>query len=244
MPAEVATALLEAAKELRGGLASLRFPAPVAHVYDPLSYAWDGYRSYVERYVGSPRRVVFLGMNPGPWGMAQTGVPFGEVAAVRDLLGLAPRIGRPADEHPKKPVLGMACPRAEVSGRRLWGLFAERFGSLGPFFAGHFVANYCPLLFLGAGGANVTPETLRGEAIEGMQRLCDRHLSRLVDLLAPEWVVGIGKYAEKAARRALDGRPVQIGSILHPSPASPAANRGWAEAASRELTELGVWKGL
>ena len=32
------------------------------------------------------KRVVFLGMNPGPFGMAQVGVPFGEVAAVRDWL--------------------------------------------------------------------------------------------------------------------------------------------------------------
>jgi len=29
--------------------------------------------------------------------------------------------------------------------------------------------------------------------------------------------------------------------VLHPSPASPAANRGWGEAATRQLVELGVW---
>ena len=31
-----------------------------------------------------------------------------------------------------------------------------------------------------------------------------------------------------------------IGTILHPSPASPKANRGWASIAERELQELGA----
>ena len=238
---DAAAALLEAARVLRDELAGLTFPPPVATVYDPLEYAWDGYRQYVERYAGTPRRVVFLGMNPGPWGMAQTGVPFGEVAAVRDLLGLSPAIGHPPAEHPKKPVRGMACPRAEVSGRRLWGLFAERYGSLPRFLAEHFVVNYSPLLFLAEGGANVTPENLRGEAIERLTRACDRHLCRVIEILRPEWLIGIGRFAENAANRALAGAPLKIGSILHPSPASPAANRGWAAAATAALEEMGVW---
>jgi single-strand selective monofunctional uracil DNA glycosylase len=33
-----------------------------------------------------------------------------------------------------------------------------------------------------------------------------------------------------------------LGKVLHPSPASPAANRGWAEAATRQLIEQGVWQ--
>jgi single-strand selective monofunctional uracil DNA glycosylase len=53
-------------------------------------------------------------------------------------------------------------------------------------------------------------------------------------------VVGIGAFAEKRARTALADCQIRIGRILHPSPASPAANRGWAEQATRELRELGI----
>ena len=34
------------------------------------------------------KEAVFLGMNPGLWGMAQTGVPFGTVSLVRDWMGI------------------------------------------------------------------------------------------------------------------------------------------------------------
>ena len=83
-----ASALLGAARELSRSLAKLEFPAPVAHVYDPHQYAWAPYEAYVTRYGATPKRVVLLGMNPGPFGMMQTGVPFGEIAAVRDWMGI------------------------------------------------------------------------------------------------------------------------------------------------------------
>ena len=70
---------------------------------------------------------------------------------------------------------------------------------------------------------------------------CDAHLRCVVELLQPQWVIGIGAFAETRAREALDGMKVSIGKILHPSPASPAANRGWSEAATRQLQALGVW---
>ena len=66
----------------------MRFAEPVAHVYNPLEYAIRPHRLYIRRFADGPRRVVFLGMNPGPYGMAQTGIPFGEITHVRDWLGL------------------------------------------------------------------------------------------------------------------------------------------------------------
>ena len=233
-----ASALITAARELSAVLAKMRFAPPVTHVYDPLDYAWDIHERYLRRYGDSKKRVVFLGMNPGPFGMVQTGVPFGEVAAVRDWLGLEGPVDSPERSNPKRPVEGFACARSEVSGRRLWGLFQERFGSADAFFAEHFVANYCPLAFFDE-GRNLTPDKLPAAEQEPLLAACDAHLRALVAALAPEWVIGVGGWAEVRAREALDG--VSIGRILHPSPASPAANRGWSQAAERQLVELGVW---
>src|SRR5688572_32536315 len=95
-------------------------------------------------------------MNPGPFGMAQTGVPFGDVAMVRDWLGIVAAVAKPRDEHPKRPVLGFECQRSEVSGARLWGWARARFGTPQRFFERFFVANYCPLAFMESSGANRT----------------------------------------------------------------------------------------
>lgn len=234
-------ALRTAAENLSRAVGGLRFAPPVALVYHPLDYAWPIHAQYLERFGASPKRVVFLGMNPGPFGMAQTGVPFGEVAAVRDWMGLSGPVKRPAPEHPKRPVEGLGCPKSEVSGRRLWGLFAERFGTAEVFFREHFVANYCPLVFMSGTGANLTPDKLPAAEAEPLQAACDAHLRSLVEALEPEWLVGVGGFAEARAAVALAGMPVKITRVLHPSPASPAANRGWSAAATRELVAAGVW---
>lgn len=240
------TDLETSAKELCRVLTPLRFGAPVTHVYNPLLYAWAAHQEYLRRYARGPKRILFFGMNPGPFGMAQTGVPFGEVAVVRDWLKINAPIGKPDPEHPKRPVQGFACKRSEVSGRRLWALFAERFGTPEAFFAEHFVANYCPLGFYERTGCNRTPDKIPAREIAPVLEACDRHLLRVIDILQPKWVIGIGDFAEKRAQAVL-GRPagagpVKIGKILHPSPASPEANRGWAEKATAQLQALGVWK--
>jgi single-strand selective monofunctional uracil DNA glycosylase len=173
--------------------------------------------------------------------MAQTGVPFGEIPAVRDWMGLCGEVEKPESEHPKRPVEGLACAKSEVSGRRLWGLFAERFEKAEDFFEDHFVANYCPLVFMEEGGKNRTPDKLPASETKALEEACDTHLARVVDALEPEWLVGVGAFAQKKAEVALAGKTLRIGKILHPSPASPAANRGWAEAATRQLDEQGIW---
>ena len=237
----LADALVEAARNLNAAVDSMRFAAPVSHVYNPLDYAWAPNELYLRRYGASRKRVIFVGMNPGPFGMVQTGVPFGEIDTVRDWLGLEAEVGRPATENPKRPIEGFDCTRSEVSGRRLWGLFRERFGSPEAFFAEHYVANYCPLAFFD-GGRNLTPDKLPVAESAPLEAACDAHLRRVVELLEPEWVIGVGVWAEGRARAALAGTPVQFGRVLHPSPASPAANRGWSPAATRQLVEQGVWQ--
>jgi len=235
-----AVTLVEIAAELREAVRRLDFGPPVSHVYNPLDYAWPAHRSYLERFGVAPKEVVFLGMNPGPWGMAQTGVPFGEVAAVRDWLSISATVGRPEREHPARPVSGFACARSEVSGRRFWGWARQRSGTAERFFSRFFVANYCPLLFLGPSGRNLTPDRLAAADRRPLEAACDAALARSVELLAPRIVVGVGAFAARSAARALAGAPARVAQVLHPSPASPAANRGWPEQLERRLAELGV----
>jgi single-strand selective monofunctional uracil DNA glycosylase len=170
-------------------------------------------------------------MNPGPFGMTQTGVPFGEIAAVRDWMGICEPVGKPEHEHPKRKVVGFDCPNSEVSGRRLWGLFAQRFGTAEAFFKDHFVANYCPLVFMEDSGRNRTPDKLPVEE------------TAVITALEPEWVIGVGAFAEERANRAREAMKgdFKVGRVLHPSPASPAANRDWAGAATKQFVKLGVW---
>ncbi|MEO1496880.1 MAG: uracil-DNA glycosylase family protein [Planctomycetota bacterium] len=238
--AETCDATIDAAKRLRREVDRLAFSGPVTHVYNPLRYAWAPHEAYLRRMNSRGVRVLLLGMNPGPWGMAQTGVPFGEVAAVREWLGIDAAVRRPKDEHPKRPIEGFDCTRSEVSGRRLWGLFRERFETPERFFAEHFVANYCPLVFMTETGKNHTPDKLPAAEREALAAACDTHLVKLLEIARPEWAVGVGKYAEKCLLRVVP-ESVRVTTVLHPSPASPAANRGWAEAATAQLESAGVW---
>jgi single-strand selective monofunctional uracil DNA glycosylase len=138
-------------------------------------------------------------------------------------------------------VQGFDCPRSEVSGRRLWGLFAARFSSPDAFFAEHFVLNYCPLVFCEAGGKNRTPDKLPPAEQARLFAVCDAHLRRVLEILQPDWLVGVGGFAWARGEAVRDGAKFKLGRILHPSPASPAANRGWAPLVTQQLIELGIW---
>ena len=228
------------ARKLRDAVDALTFAEPVTHVYNPLDYAWKPHAAYYDRYARAPKRVLFMGMNPGPYGMAQVGIPFGEIAAVRDWIGICEPVDKPENEHPRRPVEGFNCQRSEVSGRRLWWTFADWFGRADTFFKDHFVINYCPLVFMRTSGANVTPDKLPAHESQPLYAVCDEHLRATVAILKPQWLIGVGGFAETRAVEALCGLPVRIGRILHPSPASPAANRDWAGTAKKQLHELGL----
>ena len=238
---EIAQRVIEAAARLRDTVKSLRFGPPVTHVYNPLDYAWTAHETYLRRYASGKKCVVFLGMNPGPFGMAQTGVPFGEIKAIRDWLGIEAPVEQPSHVHAKRPIQGFDCPRTEISGRRLWGLFSDRFGSAEKFFMSHFVLNYCPLAFMESSGCNRTPNKLPASERTPLFAACDRHLREVIAALEPEWLIGVGDFAAKRAQEVFANPPPKIGRILHPSPASPAANANWAKLAIAELQRLGVW---
>ena len=238
----------------------MRFGSQVAAVYNPLVYAAKAHSLYLKLTFppeSGPKKVIFLGMNPGPWGMAQTGVPFGEIDAVRLWLGIEAAVDKPEIEHPKRLIEGFACTRSEVSGRRLWGFFRERFGTREIFFREHFVANYCPLAFMDADGANITPDKLPSKESKPLFEICDRALADTIRLLKPQWIIGIGGFAKKR----IDGVYEQFfgkekpgaggvskvscfstAQILHPSPANPRANAGWEREVIQTLTRLEVWE--
>jgi single-strand selective monofunctional uracil DNA glycosylase len=229
--------LRRVARQLSRDLRAVRPGSGVSCIYDPLDYAWKAHASYLALARSRPRAML-LGMNPGPFGMVQTGVPFGEVQAAREFLGIDGGVRAPRSQHPKRPVLGFACTRSEVSGRRFWGLMRQEFGTAARFFRAGFVWNWCPLAFTAPSGANVTPDKLPARARATIEQACDRALARVVDALQPRMVIGVGAFAQACAQRALGDR-IPVHTVLHPSPASPAANRGWDTAARTQLRACG-----
>lgn len=227
-------------RKLDESLRPMRFSAPVAYTYNPLDYAWSPFEDYLRRYGSGKKEAVFVGMNPGPWGMMQTGIPFGEVSAVRDWLRIRGRVRAPDHFHPKRPVLGMACRRSEVSGKRLWSWAGRRFKTPARFFSRFFILNYCPLAFLESSGKNYPADKLAAAERGPLEALCDEALRAAVLELKPKLVVGIGQFAAKRAQAALDGTRIAVGDILHPSPANPQANRGWEAQAEKQLLALGL----
>jgi single-strand selective monofunctional uracil DNA glycosylase len=233
--------IFEVASTLCEKVDRLKFAPPVEYCYNPLKYASRSSNAYLEMYGQASREVILVGMNPGPFGMAQTGVPFGDVGMVRDWMGIEEEVASPTNEHPKRPIQGFSCERGEVSGRRLWGWAEERFRSPSAFFERFFVWNYCPLCFMESSGKNRTPDKLPASEQKQLFEVCDEGLRGVVLNLKPAWVIGVGVFAESRIKDALvENREVSIGRILHPSPASPVANRGWSKQAESQFSKLGI----
>lgn len=232
--------LFKITEKLTKDLDGLRLDRQIPYVYNPLEYAGDSYYSYLTKYGESPKEVVLLGMNPGPWGMAQTGVPFGEVGIVRDWMNISGTVDVPVKTHPKRPVEGFDCKRSEVSGSRLWGWARERFVTPEIFFSRFFVANYCPLIFYDSDGKNITPDKLPAGIRGELFPICDAALLETVGHFQPEFAIGIGRFAADRAAESLSAEKVTVGRILHPSPANPKANRGWQGIVEQEFREMGI----
>lgn len=242
----VASRILDAELKMSTELDLMRFSSPVTHVYNPLEYAWKAHEWFVNSFGDSQRKVLLVGMNPGPWGMAQTGVPFGQVETVKNWLKMPAdmEIRKPAKENPKRPVLGLATTRSEVSGTRLWQEWAEAtYGTPEKFFETFFVHNYCPLMMMEKSGRNKTPDKLPIEKRKIILQICDAALLEVIEAMQPSYCLGIGGFAAKRCKSVLEqaGKEdqVQSGQLLHPSPASPAANGGkWIGTFTGQLDAL------
>tara|TARA_X000000950_G_scaffold287489_2_gene399968 strand:+ start:729 stop:1517 length:789 start_codon:yes stop_codon:yes gene_type:complete len=217
-------------------LPSLIGQGGVAHATNTLDYAWPLHEAWIRTWGGHGASTLLLGMNPGPWGMAQSGVPFGATATVRDELEIPDlALETPVGAHPKRPIVGLSQERQEVSGQRIWSLLFDVYGSPQGAMEHVFLVNHCPLLLLNERGANVTPDKLPAAVVAPVFEACDDHLREVVDVLGATRVVGVGAYAADRAQRALNGakglgmspsgRTVALDKCWHPSPASPLANR-------------------
>lgn len=234
--------LVSAVRELGQACEELVFEPPADYVYNPLIYAWAPQEMYLRRYAHVGVEGVLVGMNPGPFGMLQTGVPFGDISMVRDWLGIEAPVEQPPKQHPKRPVEGFAIQRGEVSGHRVWGWAKDRFQTPEKFFVRFFVYNYCPLGFFNAAGANITPDALRGPSRDALFAACDTALSEALRILQPQAVIGIGRFAEQRVQAVAEPMGVRIGHVMHPSPANPRSNAGggWGAHMDATAAELGI----
>jgi len=224
--------LLEWESTLVKELQTLRFPSPVSFIYSPLEYAWPLHEEYVRRYYRPTARVLFVGMNPGPFGMVQSGIPFGDVVIVKewlDIRGDLVSTALPERVHPKRPILGLNCPRREVSGQRFWGWARQGWHSSDGFFSWAFVYNYCPLAFLSSSGKNISLEQLReGNSKTELLRHCNRCLLYLVDDWKPLVIFGLGKFAYQMCDQVV-GHLCPVYMLPHPSPANPKSGAYWSQ---------------
>ena len=254
---DIASQLVDAAKRLSAicdsSISSIEKKTIVCHATNPLDYAWQHHRQYLTKWGARGGKTILLGMNPGPWGMAQSGVPFGSTNMAKTFLQIEPHsLKTPHNAHPKRPIEGLELERQEVSGERLWGLMKQHYGTAENTFDNIFVVNHCPLLLLGESGKNLTPDKLPSNIMKPVLDACDQHLLEVVDILQADRIIGIGKYAEARARKALragkvgkgiskDGREIHISTCWHPSPASPLANKNgsadWRANVIAALTE-------
>ena len=231
-------AALRLSEDCNRGINRIMKHKSVAHVTNPLDYAWAYHEQFIDRWSEFGATTLLLGMNPGPYGMAQTGVPFGATAMARDILQIKERdVRTPPGAHPKRPIEGLSMERQEVSGTRFWSMLSDHYGSTETIFSNIYVVNHCPLLILGETGRNVTPVDLPKASIEPVLKACDNHLKSVVDIMAIESVVGVGNYAKKRAQSVLNN--VHIDSMWHPSPASPLANRnGGADWRANAISKI------
>ncbi|XP_050590337.1 single-strand selective monofunctional uracil DNA glycosylase [Bombus affinis] len=233
--------LLSVEHNLAAELRKITFRLPVEYVYSPLEYAFNIHTMYVQKYCNTVKKILFLGMNPGPWGMSQTGVPFGEISMVRDWLKICGHVGKPAKEQPNRKVTGFQCTRSEISGKRLWGLFQELCKSPEKFFEHAYIHNYCPIALMNKKGCNITPAEIKGPEIQILHSACDKALADAIKILKVEIIIGIGGYAEKRAQLVVQSSklPVKVLCLPHPSPRA-VNNKNWSEKATQKLSEFGL----
>ena len=231
-------AALRLSEDCNRGIYRIMKHKSVAHVTNPLDYAWAYHEQFIDQWSEFGATTLLLGMNPGPYGTAQTGVPFGATAMARDILHIKERdVRTPPGAHPKRPIEGLSMERQEVSGTRFWSMLSDHYGSTEAIFSNIYVVNHCPLLILGETGRNITPVDLPKATIEPVLKACDKHLKSVVDIMAIESVIGVGNYAKKRAQSVLND--VHIDSMWHPSPASPLANRnGGADWRANAISKI------
>ncbi len=237
--------VIGAAQWLRDATAVLDPGPPVETIYRPLEYAWDIHRDYLATFGGPPKDALFVGMNPGPWGMGQTGVPFGDPTVVGRWLRLNDHVVEPPEEElPQRPVRGLDSSHTEVSGQRLWGLLRDLYTTPQAALERLLVVNHCPLLMFDIQHRNVTPDQLRVGFKENLLEVCDEGLERIATATQAGLLIGVGTYAEERCKVVAERLGIGSASIPHPSPASPLANKhggkDWRKGVEKVLAKANL----
>ncbi|XP_059053181.1 single-strand selective monofunctional uracil DNA glycosylase-like isoform X1 [Achroia grisella] len=234
---------LDLIDQLNVNLEKLQLPNSVQCIYNPTIYARNTFEQYVRKYCNTKKKVMFFGMNPGPWGMSQTGVPFGEVASVRDWLHIIGPVGKPPTELSNRQVNGFNCKRPEISGKRFWGLFKKICRNPENFFHSSFVYNYLPQQWMKNSGANVTPGEFSASDMRPLYAICDPIFVKVLEIYEVETIIAVGKFCEKRAQKAikqyLPNATIQIFYLPHPSPRS-VNNTNWEEKAENCLKNFNI----
>ncbi|XP_033227420.1 single-strand selective monofunctional uracil DNA glycosylase isoform X2 [Belonocnema kinseyi] len=237
-PNSIPDAILALEKNLSTKLSEIKFKAPIDYIYNPIEYAHDVHSNYVHTYCQGTKKILFLGMNPGPWGMSQNGVPFGEVSMAKEWLKMSGKIQKPPREHPERKITGFDCTRKEVSGLRFWGFFRDLCEKPENFFRHSYVHNYCPLAFMTSNARNITPADIKTEEQKKLLKICDDVLEEIFKLLKVEIVIGIGRFVEERAKIVMRNGKINIKVIYmaHPSPRA-LHNENWPEKAKATLED-------
>ncbi|KAK0182484.1 hypothetical protein PV327_000623 [Microctonus hyperodae] len=227
--------------ELTKRIELIKFGPPVEYVYSPIEYALSVHLNFLNKYCCGTKNILFLGMNPGPWGMSQTGIPFGEINSVVNWLKLSGFIGKPQKEQNDRKITGFNCKRSEISGRRFWNFFKSICGNPENFFKYSFIRNYCPVALMDASGRNITPAELKGPEQKRLRDVCDKALVTIIKLLKVEKIIGIGRFAEQRAKNVIkiSGLSTKTLWMPHPSPRS-TDNKNWNDKASKVLNDLNL----
>ncbi|CAK1583332.1 unnamed protein product [Parnassius mnemosyne] len=233
--------------ELNNKLEKFELPSAVKCVYNPTIYARYTFEMYVRKYCNSIKPIMYFGMNPGPFGMSQTGVPFGEVSSVRDWLGIEGPVGKPPKEVESRPVRGFACTRTEISGKRFWGLLKEICGTPEKFFETSFVYNYLNQQWMKSNGCNLTPGDFKVSEMKALYEICDQTFIRVLELYKVQTIVAVGKFCETRAHKAIEehlpskSRTIKVLYLPHPSPRT-VNNNDWDQKAKEYLIKYDLLK--
>ena len=142
-------------------------------VWNPGSYGAPWHRVFREIYPLRERPILMFGLNPGPYGMGQTGIPFTDVRRLRQCL---PKMALTLRERGREPRVPGLAPRSlrrfftrefESSAVRVYRFLELGWGSAEKGWRSVGVANSCPLLFLDPEGRNQTPAVRGDQAAPG-----------------------------------------------------------------------------
>jgi len=193
-------------------------------VINPLEYLWLQYGYYTSCYHNQYPRAMIIGMNPGPKGMSQTGIPFGSPNIIPSILPnkslfneIRDNEGSPVSS-PHRRITGPSNTTVEVSGNRLWSALIKRYGDFKSITSEIFVDNICPLLFLCGknGSKNLTPDKLTPSPAKIILiRLCTERLQKIYQCLGePSNIVALGRWSHKFLEKMFP--KVRVTYILHP----------------------------